>query len=82
MAKTNWSTEVSAIDKILTELLGPATTSAASAPAGATGTAGKTTATSLTLDETTKIEIDGGSHARHRFRGVDVWRRAGSTEDG
>lgn len=53
--KANWATEVSAIDKILTELLGPATTSAASAPAGATGTAGKTTATSL--DETTKTKL-------------------------
>jgi hypothetical protein len=55
--KDNWATEVSAIDKILTELLGPATTSAASAPAGATGTAGKTTATSPTLDETTKTKL-------------------------
>ena len=56
--KDTWATEVSAIDKILTELLGPATTSAASAPAGATGTAGKTTATtSLTLDETTKSKL-------------------------
>jgi hypothetical protein len=55
--KDKWATEVSAIDKILTELLGPATTSAASAPAGATGTAGKTMATSLTLDETTKSKL-------------------------
>ena len=55
--KDNWSTEVSAIDKILTELLGPATTSAASAPAGATGTAGKATATSPTLDETSKSKL-------------------------
>ena len=53
--KDNWASDVSAIDKILTELLGPATTSAASAPAGATGTAGKTTATSL--DETTKTKL-------------------------
>jgi hypothetical protein len=55
--KDNWATEVSAIDKILTELLGPATTSVASAPAGTTGTAGKTTAPSLTLDETTKTKL-------------------------
>ena len=55
--KDNWSTDVSAIDKILTELLGPATTSAASAPSGATGTAGKAMATSLTLDETTKAKL-------------------------
>ena len=55
--KDNWSTEVSAIDKILTELLGPATTSAVSAPAGATGTAGKTTATSMALDETTTSKL-------------------------
>ena len=55
--KDNWSTEVSAIDKILTELLGPATTSAASAPAGATGTTGKTTATSPTLDDTSKSKL-------------------------
>ena len=55
--KDNWSSDVSAIDKILTELLGPATTSAASAPSGATGTAGKAMATSLTLDETTKTKL-------------------------
>ena len=55
--KDNWSTDVSAIDKILTELLGPATTSAASAPSGATGTAGKAMATSLTLDETTRTKL-------------------------
>jgi hypothetical protein len=55
--KDNWPTDVSAIDKILTELLGPATTSAASAPSGATGTAGKAMATSLALDETTKTKL-------------------------
>ena len=55
--QANWSTEVSAIDKILVELLGPATTSAASAPAGATGTAGKAMATSLTLDDTTRTKL-------------------------
>jgi hypothetical protein len=55
--KDNWSTDVSAIDKILTELLGPATTSAASAPSAATGTAGKAMATSLTLDESTKTKL-------------------------
>ena len=55
--KVNWSTDVSAIDKILTELLGPATTSAASASSGATATAGKAVATSLTLDETTKAKL-------------------------
>ncbi len=55
-AKSNWSTEVAAIDKILTELLGPASTSGASQPTGTTGAkTGSTTA--MTLDETTKSKL-------------------------
>ena len=62
-AKGNWGTEVAAIDKILTELLGPATTSATSEPTGATGTAGSTgttksrSTTTMTLDESAKTKL-------------------------
>ena len=56
--KGNWATEVAAIDKILGELLGPATTSASGATgtAGSAGTTGSRTATA-TLDETTKTKL-------------------------
>ena len=62
-AKSNWGTEVAAIDKILSELLGPATTSATSEPTGATGTAGSTgttksrSTTTMTLDESAKTKL-------------------------
>lgn len=61
--KSNWASEVAAIDKILTELLGPATTSTAGQTTGATGTAGTSgttksrSATTLTLDEATKTKL-------------------------
>jgi len=55
-AKSNWASEVAAIDKILTELLGPATTSPAGAPTGATGTTGKP-ASPATLDDATKGKL-------------------------
>ncbi len=55
--KNNWSTDVAAIDKILTELLGPATTSAATEPAGATGTTGKAKS-AATLDDATKTKLN------------------------
>ena len=55
--QSNWANDVAAIDKILTELLGPATTSAATEPAGATGTTGKPKATTATLDDATKAKL-------------------------
>ena len=61
-AKGNWGTEVAAIDKILTDLIGPETGSAASTGAmtsgsttpGATGTAGRSAAT---IDDATKNKL-------------------------
>jgi hypothetical protein len=58
-AKSNvqWSKEVAAIDKIITELLGPAPSpSTTPAPTGTTGTAPKPTATA-TLDEATRGKL-------------------------
>ena len=60
--KSNWSTEVAAVDKILTELLGQSSTSGATEPTGTTGAPGaagsksSSTAT-MTLDETTKSKL-------------------------
>jgi hypothetical protein len=56
-AKPTWADDVAAIDKILTELLGPATTSAATEPAGAAGTTGKPKTTTATLDDATKAKL-------------------------
>ena len=61
-SKNSWSTEVAAIDKIITELLGPATGSGASEPTGTTGATGATgsksrSTTTMTLDETTKSKL-------------------------
>ena len=56
--KSNWSKEVAAIDKILTDLLGPASPSGATQPTGTTGAAGsKSGSTAMTLDETTKSKL-------------------------
>jgi hypothetical protein len=49
----NWGTEVAAIDKIITELIGPETGSASPSTAAPTGTSGKTTE----IDETTKDKL-------------------------
>ena len=51
--KSNWSTEVAAIDKILTELLGSASTSGATEPGGSKARSDAT----LTLDEPTKSKL-------------------------
>jgi hypothetical protein len=58
-SKNNWSNDVAAIDKILTELLGPASASGASAPTGTTGATGAKSGSSaaMTLDETTKSKL-------------------------
>jgi hypothetical protein len=58
--KSTWSTEVAAIDKILTELVGPASGSGKSEPTGTTGAPGATaskSAATMTLDETTKSKL-------------------------
>jgi hypothetical protein len=59
-SKSNWSKEVADIDKILTELVGPASASGASATGttGATGAESKSgSRASMTLDETTKSKL-------------------------
>lgn len=62
-ANANWGTEVAAMDKILTELMGTGATPAAGATAGttgATGTAGRTgskAATAVSLDDATKAKL-------------------------
>ena len=63
----NWSTDVAAVDRIVTELLGPASTTGAAAPApagttGSTATAPKTTTgskspASITLDESARTKL-------------------------
>jgi len=68
-ANANWGTEVAAIDKILTELIGPATGSAASSSAMTSGAAGSETAATgtsgraasaaraTTLDDNSKTQL-------------------------
>ena len=56
-SKSSWATEVAAIDKILTELLGPATTSGASEPVGTTGTTGTRASEKVTLDDATSTKL-------------------------
>jgi len=53
-AGASWATEVAAIDKILTELTGNASTSGAAAPTGTAGTAG---AAAVALDPTTSAKL-------------------------
>jgi hypothetical protein len=57
----NWGTEVAAIDKTLTELIGPDTGSAASSGSMTSGTAGSATGTSgksaTTIDDATKEQL-------------------------
>ena len=59
--KANWSNEVAAADKILTELLGSASTSTtgtSTGATGATGTSGSASAKSqITLDETARTKL-------------------------
>ena len=56
-AKDTWAKDVAAIDKTLTELLGPATASGAAAPPAATGTTGQSKPETLTIDDTTKAKL-------------------------
>ena len=51
--KDTWANDVAAIDKVLTELLGPSTAGAPSA----TGTTGQSKSDTLTLDDTTKAKL-------------------------
>ena len=55
--KDTWAKDVAAIDKTLTELLGPAAASGAGAPPAATGTTGQSKSDTLTLDDTTKAKL-------------------------
>ena len=55
--KDTWAKDVAAIDKTLTELLGPAAASGAAAPPAATGTTGQSKSESLTIDDTTKAKL-------------------------
>ena len=57
--KDNWSTEVAAADKILTELLATPATSAGSEATGTTGTTGSTKSkpASIALDEETRAKL-------------------------
>jgi len=56
---SNWGTEVAAIDKTLTALLGPDATTGAAAPAtsGTAGTTGTSKAKAETLDEPTRAKL-------------------------
>jgi hypothetical protein len=60
-AGANWGTEVAAIDKILTDLLGSSSATGTSGTAGATGTAGTTgsskAAAAVTLDDATRAKL-------------------------
>ena len=72
----NWSADVAAADRILTELLGPASTTGAATPApagttGSTATAPKTTTSgkSLGLDHARRLgahQASGSAHEHHR----------------
>lgn len=53
----NWGTEIAAIDKILTELIGPETGSAASTGSMTSGAAGTAGRTSPTIDDATKDKL-------------------------
>lgn len=52
----NWGTEVAAIDKIITEMLGSETATGASATPGAAGTTGKAAA-AVTLDDAARAKL-------------------------
>ncbi len=80
--KDNWSTDVSAIDKILTRTARPCDHERRERVGGRDRHDGQDHGDVADARRNVQIEIDGGPHARHRFRGVDVWHRAGSTGDG
>jgi hypothetical protein len=52
--KDNWGTEVAAIDKIITEMMGSETATTATSTPGATGTSGKS---STAIDEATRAKL-------------------------
>jgi len=54
--KSDWGTEVAAIDKIITEMLGSETATGATATPGAAGTTGKA-ATDIALDDATRTKL-------------------------
>ena len=55
-SNANWATDVSAIDKIITEMLGSETSTATSATPGAAGTTGKA-ASAMALDAATRAKL-------------------------
>jgi hypothetical protein len=55
-SNTKWATDVAAIDKIITEMLGSETATGTSATPGATGTTGKA-ATAIALDAATRAKL-------------------------
>ncbi len=55
-SKSNWGTEVAAIDKIITEMLGSETATGTTATPGAAGTTGKA-ATAIALDDATRAKL-------------------------
>ena len=73
--KANWSTDVAAADRILTDLLGAGSTT------GATGTSGATAAKPAEQDRSGHARRDGqgqasgSAHAPHRVRRVDERRQ-------
>jgi hypothetical protein len=52
-----WSLEVAAMDRILTDLLGPDSTTGASGTPGATGTTGSTASDAITIDDETRGKL-------------------------
>jgi hypothetical protein len=52
-----WSSEVAAMDRILTDLLGSDSTTRASGTAGATGTTGSTASDAVTIDDETRGKL-------------------------
>jgi len=57
-AKPNWGTEVAAIDKIISDLVGSeASTPSTPAPTGTSGTAAGSKASSTTIDDATKAKL-------------------------
>jgi hypothetical protein len=63
-ANTNWGTEVAAIDKTLTEMLGGAGTTGAPGATGATGTTGKTGTAGTTGTRSTDTMLDEATRAK------------------
>ena len=74
-ATASWGTDVAAIGKIITEMVGGETTGAATASTpGATGTSGSKAAEAVALDDETRSEVDGSPRPHHRLCRGQGWR--------